>query len=137
MDPDDTVNIDAPKPSDFAEGPPPAGTSKTATAFCPKCNGAMAPNEPLCPHCGYDFPFGGVDRGPGFVLSRVADIILIIAAGITGIASVVCVAGAVATLVNGEPWASMLLLLWAFVLLALAIVFLRVQRFEPRDSRRR
>ena len=121
----------AQKPTDIVEGLPPVSTAKAMTAFCPKSNGAMTANESVCPHC--DFPFTSVQRGPSLAFSRFADVVLIIAAAIASLAWVVSLIGAVVTLVAGEFGASLFLLTWSFIVLALAIVFLRVQRMEPRD----
>ncbi len=127
------MNLNAPTRTDIAEGPPPTSMPNAATAFCPECNDAMAPNEPLCPHCGYDFPFGGEERGPGIAFSRFADIVLIIAAAITSLATIACILGAVMALVGGQPGSSLFLLFLGCILLAHTIVFLRVQRLESRS----
>jgi hypothetical protein len=136
MNSDDTAKLDASKPTGIAEGPPPASTPKTAMAFCPKCNGAMAVSDPVCPNCVYDFPFGGVERGPGLVFSRFADAILIIAAAITSLGCVPTIVGTVLAAATGQLGLALFLLMFALVLLALVVVFLRAQQVEPRDPGR-
>ena len=118
--------------TDFAAGPPSEPTPKpglTLLAFCPKCGGKVSTMAKECLHCGYDFP---MLRSKDITFSFYADLVLIIAAGITALGCVGACVWVIVALVNGQPGMSLLASVWAVVLLALTIVFLRVQRFEPR-----
>ncbi len=119
------------KPTDIAEGlPPPSGPTQPP-AYCPKCNGQMGSADPRCPHCGYDFPLREPKRPLFAGFSLFADVVLILGAVIAGLGFVAALVAACLALAGGQPGSALPMLMLAILLLALVIVFMRVQRLEP------
>jgi hypothetical protein len=95
-------------------------------AICPKCRGTLDLTSTVCPHCGYDFP--PPDSRRGIVYSPLADLALVIGTVVAGLGCVAAVLVSAAALLRGE-WIG---LFWCplvfFLLLAMLVVFVRVQQ---------
>jgi Uncharacterised protein family UPF0547 len=98
-------------------------------AYCPQCRGVLEAAAVVCPHCGYDFPPGSPDRRRGIVYSPLADLALIIGIVAAGLGCAVALVGSVFALLRSQ-WLEALIVgpLTFFLLLAMLVVFVRVQR---------
>jgi uncharacterized membrane protein YcjF (UPF0283 family) len=98
-------------------------------AFCPECNGEMAANDALCPHCGYDFPPepDPIQKRSGFAYSSFASVALFVGAIVVGFAAIVWVLRGIGWVYQEEYWLGFVVAPAAFFLsLAMLVVFLRV-----------
>jgi hypothetical protein len=105
-------------------------------AFCTRCKSEIDALAAFCPKCGWDFaedPQHGVQRGIGstFAYSSLADVALVIGQVAAGSGCVVALVGSILALASGN-WFIALLPgpIVFFVLLAVLVVFLRVQDFR-------
>jgi hypothetical protein len=106
-------------------------------AFCTRCKGEIDPLAVECPRCGWDFaenPGPPVHRGLGstFVYSPLAEAALVVGQLVAGLGCVLALGGTIVALISGN-WLAALVQgpLTFFVLLALLVVFLRVQDLRP------
>lgn len=111
-------------------------------AFCPQCRGELEATAAACPHCGYDFPLRDPELlrppAPGIAYSRFADVSLVVGIVAAGLGCVVTGVGAVVALGRGNLWDGLVVAPFQFfVLFALLVVFVRVQRIGPRHERGR
>jgi hypothetical protein len=118
------------RPTDIAAGLPPSDGLGLPLAYCPKCGGVMASRDPACPHCGYDFLPANLTRSRNAAFSQAGDIVLIIAAAVAGLGCVLLLIGSIMAIAEGQLGPAVAILMFAVVMLAHVIVFMRVQRLE-------
>jgi len=103
-------------------------------AFCPKCNGEMNLADPVCPHCGYDFPntTTASDRASRrFPYSPFADLALVAASIAAFLGCLITLFAAVSAMMTvdggGFLYALVILPIAFLVQLGNLVVLLRVQ----------
>ncbi len=96
-------------------------------ARCTNCGGEMGQTEPVCPHCGYDFPPRSErSERKGLVYSPMADFALLIGQVVAGLACVLALVGCARSVLQGE-WVDAFIRgpIAVILLLAVFIVFAR------------
>jgi hypothetical protein len=99
-------------------------------AFCPNCKGVIGQTDTVCPHCAHDFPEDKRDvTGRGLAYSAFATIALIVGQIVTGFGCVFTAIASIGSLSRGDLVEGLIRgPIIFFVLLALLVVFVRVQK---------
>ena len=100
-------------------------------ANCPQCKGEMGVMEPVCPHCGYDFPLNAkelsVERPrSGLAYSGLADVALAISSILTALGAILALGSAILALGTGNWIIAAGRAIAFFWMLAFFVVFERV-----------